>query len=796
MPPCPTSGGSARTTRTPASRASTCSSSPTASVARPAATWRAPRRCRRCAGSTRPVEGDALEALAGGIHRAHDRIAELVEHDPALDGTSTTITSALFDGTRDRGRARRRQSRGYLLRDGDARAAHQDHTFVQSLIDEGRITEEESRIAPAPQPDPAGRRRRARDRARPRSTSTSRPVTASCSAATALPASSTPAARRHPRHRHGRLRGASSWSALRSTPAAPTTSPWSSPRSSRRRTEPRRRRARGRGRGGGRSRVRRGTPRRASSAATAAATPARSSPCPATRTAQTRRRPRGAALRAARPHRGRWRRALAVLLRAGPDRRRRRLRRLQVEPARSTTWRPTVARSRSTAASRPTCPASTVTTSSRPATSRVATLRLPRRAGRRTASGASRSRTRSEIVQNRRTSSHGSADDRRRRRRRTAAAPTAKADRGGAARRRRSSDSRASASTSRHRHRPEPPQRRPRRWRRPTASSCPPGDRGAAVSGRPSAEFVHRKPARCRAVPARLGLAVGIGAYAAVGLGVEGLPADIVGYGGWLAALRHRLPPRGALLRAVRRPRAAARGRRPQRPRARDDLPHRPRHAQITARSGRLRHAAARLDDARRRAVRRSCWSWCATTAACRRSPTPSGFAAHRAAAAPAGPRHSASTINGARIWIARRAAHLPARRAREGAAGRSFFAGYLVAAPRRPRLAGRRVHRHRPAARPRPRPDPRVWLISLGDPGVPARPRLVPAVLRPVRRDALRRDRAAGLARRRRRDVPGRRVPRVRSFGHVAGARRRLAAPVRDPTATVQLVQGLYGMA
>src|SRR3954447_13707778 len=26
-----------------------------------------------------PVEGDALEALAGGIHRAHDRIAELVE---------------------------------------------------------------------------------------------------------------------------------------------------------------------------------------------------------------------------------------------------------------------------------------------------------------------------------------------------------------------------------------------------------------------------------------------------------------------------------------------------------------------------------------------------------------------------------------------------------------------------------------------------------------------------------------------------------------------------------------------
>src|SRR5437762_2774568 len=64
-----------------------------------------------------PVDGDALEALAGGIHRAHDRIAELVEHDPELDGTSTTITSALFDGTRI-GVAHVGDSRGYLLRNG------------------------------------------------------------------------------------------------------------------------------------------------------------------------------------------------------------------------------------------------------------------------------------------------------------------------------------------------------------------------------------------------------------------------------------------------------------------------------------------------------------------------------------------------------------------------------------------------------------------------------------------------------------------------------------------------------
>ncbi len=94
-----------------------------------------------------PVPGDLLEALAGAIHRAHDRIAELVEQDPELDGTSTTVTSALFDGTRI-GVAHIGDSRGYLLRDGALAQLTKDHTFVQSLIDEGRITEEESRTHP------------------------------------------------------------------------------------------------------------------------------------------------------------------------------------------------------------------------------------------------------------------------------------------------------------------------------------------------------------------------------------------------------------------------------------------------------------------------------------------------------------------------------------------------------------------------------------------------------------------------------------------------------------------------
>jgi PPM family protein phosphatase len=94
-----------------------------------------------------PAPEDVLEALAGAIHRAHDRIAELVEQDPELDGTSTTVTSALFDGRRI-GVAHIGDSRGYLLRDGVLSQLTKDHTFVQSLIDEGRITEAESRTHP------------------------------------------------------------------------------------------------------------------------------------------------------------------------------------------------------------------------------------------------------------------------------------------------------------------------------------------------------------------------------------------------------------------------------------------------------------------------------------------------------------------------------------------------------------------------------------------------------------------------------------------------------------------------
>ncbi|MFC6345520.1 PP2C family protein-serine/threonine phosphatase, partial [Nocardioides hankookensis] len=84
---------------------------------------------------------------AGAVHRAHDRLVELVDEDPALSGTSTTATVLAFDGLR-LGVGHVGDSRAYLFRDGTIRQLTVDHTFVQTLIDEGRITEEEARVHP------------------------------------------------------------------------------------------------------------------------------------------------------------------------------------------------------------------------------------------------------------------------------------------------------------------------------------------------------------------------------------------------------------------------------------------------------------------------------------------------------------------------------------------------------------------------------------------------------------------------------------------------------------------------
>jgi PPM family protein phosphatase len=88
-----------------------------------------------------------LELVAGALHRASDRIGDLVDEEPSLSGTSTTATVALFDGER-LAMGHVGDSRAYLFRGHELSRLTSDHTFVQSLIDEGRITENDARTHP------------------------------------------------------------------------------------------------------------------------------------------------------------------------------------------------------------------------------------------------------------------------------------------------------------------------------------------------------------------------------------------------------------------------------------------------------------------------------------------------------------------------------------------------------------------------------------------------------------------------------------------------------------------------
>ena len=95
-----------------------------------------------------PATDADLEALVSeGLRNAHDRISQLIDSQPALSGTSTTATVALFDGARV-AIGHVGDSRGYLFRDGEISQLTRDHTFVQTLIDDGRITEDEARTHP------------------------------------------------------------------------------------------------------------------------------------------------------------------------------------------------------------------------------------------------------------------------------------------------------------------------------------------------------------------------------------------------------------------------------------------------------------------------------------------------------------------------------------------------------------------------------------------------------------------------------------------------------------------------
>lgn len=90
---------------------------------------------------------DATQALLRRITSANADLGQLTHDDPDLDGMGTTLIAIL--------RARDKlvlahigDSRAYVVRAGEVSQITKDHSFVQSLVDEGRLTPEEASTHP------------------------------------------------------------------------------------------------------------------------------------------------------------------------------------------------------------------------------------------------------------------------------------------------------------------------------------------------------------------------------------------------------------------------------------------------------------------------------------------------------------------------------------------------------------------------------------------------------------------------------------------------------------------------
>ena len=96
----------------------------------------------------RPMpESELIDALAAAVTTAKQALRRIVDSDPAVGSMGTTLTAMLWAGE-SAAICHIGDSRAYLLRDGDLYQITHDHTFVQALIDQGRIRPEEASTHP------------------------------------------------------------------------------------------------------------------------------------------------------------------------------------------------------------------------------------------------------------------------------------------------------------------------------------------------------------------------------------------------------------------------------------------------------------------------------------------------------------------------------------------------------------------------------------------------------------------------------------------------------------------------
>jgi protein phosphatase len=93
------------------------------------------------------TSAEAEQKLIDYIYQAKQKIDASVKQHPAITGMGTTLSAMMVIGTKVT-IAHIGDSRIYLARDGVVKQITTDHTFVQRLVDTGRISEEEALVHP------------------------------------------------------------------------------------------------------------------------------------------------------------------------------------------------------------------------------------------------------------------------------------------------------------------------------------------------------------------------------------------------------------------------------------------------------------------------------------------------------------------------------------------------------------------------------------------------------------------------------------------------------------------------
>lgn len=90
---------------------------------------------------------EALSTLADAVDLAADRISDVIAREPQFQGMGTTLTALAMVGEQA-ALVHVGDSRGYIYRDGHLAQITKDHTYVQTLVDSGRISAQEAATHP------------------------------------------------------------------------------------------------------------------------------------------------------------------------------------------------------------------------------------------------------------------------------------------------------------------------------------------------------------------------------------------------------------------------------------------------------------------------------------------------------------------------------------------------------------------------------------------------------------------------------------------------------------------------